>query len=174
MPDRRVIEHVHGILVRERVRFNVADDGQSFLVPVPHGSAAVVVTFHDWGRGQTMISLRAEVLVNVDVKKSNRLETLELLNALNQTALFGRFYLDADRATIQLDYDLLGDELDSEELMNALYTVGIVADETDDQLLTQLGTGERASDVFARENVAVDFDGVPAGTWTDLRPSSGT
>lgn len=170
MPDERVIQQVHGILAREDVRFSLSDGRASFLVPVPHGSAAVLIDFHDWGRGQTMISLRSDVLLEVEVTDDNRLQILEHLNALNQASLFGRFYLDADRSTIVLRHDLLGDELQSEELMNALYTVGLLADQCDDELMHEFGTGVRAADVAAAEDPVVEFfdDSTPA--WEDLRP----
>src|SRR6187397_1833983 len=127
MPNERVIEQVHGILARAEIRFVLSDDRRRYLVPVPGGSAVVLIDFHPWGREQTMISLRSEVLVDVVVTEENRLQVLEHLNAYNQTSLFGRFHLDADGTTVILQHDLLGDELQAEELINALYTVGVLA-----------------------------------------------
>jgi hypothetical protein len=169
MASQRIIEQVHGILAREDVRFVLGDNRSSFFVPVPHGSAAVLIDFHPWGRSQTMISLRADVLVALQVDEQNRLQILEHMNALNQTSLFGRFYLDADRSTIVLRHDLLGDQLQSEELINALYTVGLTADQADDELMHEFGTGKRASDASVIEGMVVDFfdDATPA--WHDLR-----
>jgi hypothetical protein len=168
--NQRIIQQVHGILAREDVRFALSADRESFLVPVPHGSAAVLIDFHPWGRGQTMISLRSEVLVDVEVTEESRLQILEHLNALNQSSLFGRFYLDADRSTIVLRHDLLGDELQADELINALYTVGLLADQTDDELMHEIGTGIRASDAAGREGPVVEFfdDSTPA--WQGLTP----
>ena len=91
-------------------------------MPVPQGSAAVDIDFDTLERGQGVVRLRAHVLEQVDVREDNRLEILEHLNALNQSALFGRFYLDADRTTIVLEHELLADDLDASELMNALFT----------------------------------------------------
>jgi len=117
-----------------------------------------------------MISLRSEVLVDVEVTEESRLQILEHLNALNQSSLFGRFYLDADRSTIVLRHDLLGDELQADELINALYTVGLLADQTDDELMHEIGTGIRASDAAGREGPVVEFfdDSTPA--WQGLTP----
>jgi hypothetical protein len=148
----------------------MGDDRRSYLVPVPHGSAAVVIDFHPWGRGQTMISLRSEVLADVELTEENRLQVLEHMNALNQTSLFGRFYLDADRATIVLRHDLLGDELQTEELINALYTVGVLADQTDDELRHELGTGRRAADIAADGGTILDFADGEVESWHDYRP----
>src|SRR5688572_10140748 len=110
MTRGKVVEQVHGILAGEKIAFEVGPDGRSFRVPVPSGSAAVAIDFDAWGRGRTMIRLRAHVLEEVVVEQSNRLDILEHLNSLSQTALFGRFYLDADRSTIILEHELLGDD----------------------------------------------------------------
>src|SRR5688572_21673738 len=134
MSRGRIVEQVHGILAGERVEFRVGDDGRSFHVPVPQGSAAVAIDFHDWSAGRSLIRLRAQVLEDVELDSRNRLEVLEHLNALNQSTVFGRFYLDADRTTIMLEHELLGDFLDAGELINALQTLGLVADQTDDEL----------------------------------------
>lgn len=142
-----IIDQVHGILAGERVRFMVGEDGRRFHVPVPQGSAAVDIDFEPWGRSQTLVRLRTRVLEEVDVDAKNRLEVLEHVNSLNQSTLFGRFYLDADRSTIMLEHELLGTDLDASELINALYTMGLVADQTDDDLQRALGTGRRAVEV---------------------------
>lgn len=149
MTTSKVIEQVHGILARERIAFTASDDGRSFHVPVPQGSAAVDIDFDTLGRGRGVVCLRAHVLEEVDVRPDNRLEILEHLNALNQSALFGRFYLDADRTTIMLEHELLAEDLDASELMNALLTVGLVADQTDDELQRALGTGRRRLEIPA-------------------------
>lgn len=168
--NKRIIEQVHGILARDTIRFALSDDRNSFLVPVPRGSAVVLIDFHAWGLGQTMISLRSDVLIDVEVTDENRLQILEHMNALNQASLFGRFYLDADRSTVVLRHDLLGDELQAEELINALYTVGLLADETDDDLMREFGTGRRAADSGEMSHLIGEFldDATPA--WQDLRP----
>jgi hypothetical protein len=155
----RIIEQVHGILAGERVVFEVASDGCRFHVPVPQGSAAVDIDFHPWARGRTLIRLHAHVLVELDVREDNRLDILEHLNSLNQSSLFGRFFLDADRSTIVLEHELLGDDLDADELVNALYTVGMLADQTDDELQRSLGTGRRAVEIPAAQ------DAPPAWIW---------
>ncbi len=145
----KIIEQVHGILAGERVAFDVSADGRRFNLPVPDGSAAVEIDFEILPRGANVIRLRALVLRDVQVDADNRLEILEHLNALNQTALFGRFYLDADRASIVLQHELLGDDLDAGELLNAVTAVGASADQTDDELQQLLGTGVRAIEMSA-------------------------
>jgi hypothetical protein len=51
---------------------------------------------------------------------------------------------------IRLDYQLLGDELDAAELMNGLGVIATLADENDDQLRDEIGSGVRAEDVWQR------------------------
>jgi len=112
----------------------------------------VEIDFDEWGRGRTMVRLRSHVLEGLDVLSENRLDVLEHINALNQSALFGRFYLDADRSTIVLEHELLGEDLNADELINALYAIGLVADQTDDDLQRELGTGRRAVELPPAEN----------------------
>jgi hypothetical protein len=164
MTPAKVIEQVHGILARALVAFEVSADGAGFHVPVPQGSAAVDIDFDTLGRGQSVVRLRAHVLDEVDTRSDNRLEILEHLNALNQSALFGRFYLDADHTTIMLQHELLADDLDASELMNALFTVGLVADQTDDELQRALGTGRRRFELPAGSH-ADDAVVAPWGAW---------
>lgn len=171
--NEAVIEQVHGILARAEIRFALSDDRRTYLVPVPAGSAAVLIDFHRWGRAQTMISLSSEVLVDVEVTELNRLQILEHLNALNQTSLFGRFHVDADRSTIVLQHDLLADELQGEELINALYTVGHLADQADDQLKKEFGTGLRAADIAATDGRLVEFFDESALPWEPRGPFGG-
>lgn len=165
MTAPRIIEQVHGILGRAEIGFVLGQDRVSYLVPVPGGSAAVLIEFHDWGRDQTMISLRSEVLVEVEVGEDNRVQVLEHLNALNQASLFGRFHLDADMSTVVLQHDLLGDHLQSDELINALFTVGVLADDADDQLLREFGSGKRAVDLPDGPSAQIDFDDGRSGAW---------
>ena len=169
MTTSKVIEQVHGILAREHVAFEVSPDGRAFHVPVPQGSAAVDIDFETLDRGQGVVRLRAHVLEQVDVRGDNRLEILEHLNALNQSALFGRFYLDADRTTIMLEHELLADDLDASELMNALFTVGLVADQTDDELQRALGTGRRRFEV-----PPASYGDTAAPPWALWPPDGGT
>jgi hypothetical protein len=149
MTRGRIVDQVHGILAGQRIAFDVAADGRSFRVPVPGGSAAVEIDFEGPEGDRSVVRLRSRVLEALDVSAENRLEILEHLNALNQTALFGRFFLDADRSTIVLEHELLGDDMSADELFNALYRVGLTADQTDDDLQRALGTGRRAVELEA-------------------------
>jgi hypothetical protein len=146
MELERVIEQVHGILGIGGVPFSLAEDKQSFLVG--HGSARVFVFFRTWGEA-VVISVRAYLLEEVDSSGDRRQKILDRLNALNEEKFFGKLYL-TDGGTVVLEYDLLGDELDARELLHGLATVSGLADELDDALSAEFGTGVLAEDIAKR------------------------
>lgn len=146
MELERVLEQVHGILGIGGVPFSLGEDKESFLVG--HGSARVFIFFRPWGQA-VVVSVRAYVLEEVDSSGDRGQKILQRLNALNEEKFFGKLFL-TDGGTIVLEYDLLGDELDSRELLHALATISGLADELDDVLSGELGTGVRAEDVAKR------------------------
>lgn len=150
MPDERVIQQVYGILSMNKVEFRTDDTGKSFLVP--YGSAGVFVDFRDWADGQTLVNLHAFVLDQVDVADERRLKILEELNEVNKANYLGKVYLDVEAKTIVLEHDLLGNELDADELMSTLRTVASMADELDDRLRETLGTGRSAKAAWDEAN----------------------
>ena len=145
MPKERVVYQVRGILAEEKIAVERYTTGGAYRFRV--GSAVVEIDFYDWDDGQTIVSLQADVLVNLDLNEDALRSAYEHINALNHMTKFGKFYIDVDRHAIVLEHDLLGDELDASELLNALRTVGKHADESDDLLRGRLGTGDRAGDV---------------------------
>lgn len=157
MPKQRVIHQVRGILAEESIAVERSTKGGAYRFRV--GSAVVEVDFYDWHDGQTVVSLQADVLVNLALDRDALRAACEHINALNHMSKFGKFYVDADRQAIVLEHDLLGDELDASELLNALHTVGEQADKSDDRLRDLLGTGDRAADV---EGLAVGASDDPA------------
>ena len=91
---------------------------------------------------QTVITLRAPVLREVPVDSQTE-AILATLNRLNRESHFGKWALyDAERV-IALEYDLLGDHLQENELMTALTMLARLADQQDDLLQQQFG-GSRA------------------------------
>ena len=150
MPEDRVIQQVYGILSMNKVEFRTDDTGKSFLVP--YGSAGVFVDFRDWSDGQTLVNLHAFVLDQVDVADERRLKILEELNEVNKANYLGKVYLDVDAKTIVLEHDLLGNDLDAGELMGALRTVAMMADDLDDSLREAIGTGRSAKAAWDEAN----------------------
>jgi Putative bacterial sensory transduction regulator len=158
MELERVIEQVHGILGIAGVPLSMNDDRTSFLVQ--HGSARLFVVFRRWNES-VVVSVRAFVLDEVDASGDRLLKVYDRLNALNGERFFGKLYFQPPGAII-LEYDLLGDELDSKELMHALATISSMADELDDSLSAELGTGVKAEEMAKRAQGGGDGPVVPA------------
>jgi len=157
MPDERVIQQVSGILSMNNVNFRTDESMTSFLVP--SGSTGVFISFVDMGE-LTVVSLRAILLDQVDGDGERRQTILEALNEKNRTAPFGCFYFVADDGHIVFDYQLLGDELQAQELMAALSAIASIADQADDELREAIGSGVRAVDAW---NAAQADASDPAG-----------
>jgi hypothetical protein len=146
MPDERVIQQVYGILSMNKVEFRTDDTGKSFLVP--SGSAGVFVDFRDWSDGKTLVNLHAFVLDQVDVSEERRLKILEELNDVNKHTYMGKVYLDVEAKAIVLEHDLLGDNLEADELIGTLSTIATMADDIDDKLREAIGSGRSAKDLW--------------------------
>lgn len=90
---------------------------------------------------QVIITLRAPVLR--EVPHQRRAELLDVLNGLNRETHFGKWaFYDGERL-VALEYDLLGDYLQEDELMTAIAALARVADQQDDLLQQRFG-GHRA------------------------------
>lgn len=89
---------------------------------------------------------------NVDATGERRGKILERLNEINRGGMFGATYLlDGEPAAeIIFQHQLLGDDLESVELLNALGAAAIRANTLDDELIEAFGTGEKWADVTAR------------------------
>jgi Putative bacterial sensory transduction regulator len=68
------------------------------------------------------------------------------LNERNRTLPYGKFFFDPAAGEIHVEYELLGDDLQESEIINALTTVARLADDHDDVLVGELGHGRRAAD----------------------------
>jgi hypothetical protein len=142
----RVTEQAHGILGIAGIPFQMNEDRTSFLLT--YGSARLIVVFRPYN-DSVVVSIRAYVLDEVDSSGDRLLQIYERLNALNAERFFGKLYLEQP-GTIMLEYDLLGDELDARELLHAVSTISGMADELDDSLSAELGTGTKAEDMAKR------------------------
>jgi len=87
---------------------------------------------------QTVITLRAPVLREVPVEPQAE-AILATLNRLNRESHFGKWALYDEERVIALEYDLLGDHLQEDELMTALTMLARLADQQDDLLQRQFG-----------------------------------
>jgi hypothetical protein len=134
---QRLIEQVAGILHRNGVEFDTRADGTQYRILLD--SSATFVSFSDFG-GHRVVSLYSPILQEVD-EAGGVGPILEALNDLNAASRFGRFVYYPELRVIALEYDLLGDDLQEGELMNAVGLVSETANTQDEELKLVLGTG---------------------------------
>jgi len=128
------IEQVAGILIREGLSFETAQDGDGYRLIFD--SAAVFIGFSPW-RGGTVITLSSPILQGIDPVSPGAAAALNRVNRLNNNSFFTKFVF-ADGALI-VEYDLLADRLQAGELMNALSVVATSAEVLDDELVDEIG-----------------------------------
>lgn len=133
-PVRR---QVLAILESNGLRWSEADGGYAMRF----SSAMVLLGFTAVGQ-QTVITLRAPVLRDVPLD-SGPTALLTRLNELNCASHFGKWAFYGDDRLVVLEYDLLGDHLQENELMTALTTLARLADQQDDVLQREFG-GEKS------------------------------
>ncbi len=134
---QRLIEQVAGILHRNGVEFDTRADGTQYRILLD--SSATFVSFSDFG-GRSVVSLYSPILQEVE-EADGVGAILEALNDLNAASRFGRFVYYPELRVIALEYDLLGDDLQEGELMNAVGLVSETANAQDEELKLVLGTG---------------------------------
>ena len=100
---------------------------------IPYQSTRVIVHPIDWTKGRTLLRILAPILVEVDVSP----ELHERLGELNNTTIFGKFYV-RDR-TVFIEHNLLGESLDTGAFRAALASVAHHADHLDEPLRAAFG-----------------------------------
>lgn len=136
MTRHQVYRQICAILEANSLDWTQTSNDDIFL---RFASAGVTIELVDWG-AQTLIQIGSNVLGAVE---QPRKRVLREVNRLNTLAHFGRWVYYEDTATVALEYDLLGDHLQENELMTALAAIARLADYHDDQLQRELG-GQRA------------------------------
>lgn len=132
MTVTRVRRQIAAILEGNGLRSSEQDEGFSLRF----SSAIVHLTPAMLGE-QVLIQLRSNVLCDVPPRPVG--SVLEELNRLNCASLFGKWVYYVEERLIALEYDLLGDYLQEQELMTALATVARLADHHDDILQGVVG-----------------------------------
>jgi Putative bacterial sensory transduction regulator len=112
---------------------------------ISYGSARLNVLVRRAGESSVM-RVSACVVDAIDVSDEEEFRLLRSLNERNRTLPYGKFFFDASASEIHVEYELLGNDLQDSEFMNALTTVARLADDHDDILVAELGHGRRAAD----------------------------
>jgi hypothetical protein len=132
MNESQVRRNVVAILDHNGLPHSDDDNGYA----VRFSSALLRVGFSSIGT-QVVITLGATVLRGVQV--ADRIGLLNRLNDLNQETHFGKWVFYDDETAIAVEYDLLGDHLQEDELMTAIAALARVADREDDLLKDVFG-----------------------------------
>ncbi len=150
-PDQAA-DYVAGIMRRNEIDFGTSEDGRSHQIT--YGSTAVHVNLAPAGDDDTIISLSAVVLEQLDEER--RSEILERLNELNCGNYFGKFCLYD--STIRVEHELLASRMQGEEFMSALGIVAEHSDRLDDALQKKLGgrTWQQVDEDARSEQEALD------------------
>ena len=136
MTRQQVYRQVGAILEAHSLTWTETPAGGMFL---RFSSAGVNIELSNWGE-QTLIEISSNVLSDIDLPTKR---VLKEVNELNMTAQFGRWVYYRQSRTVSVEYDLLGDHLQENELMTGLAAVARAAGFHDDQLQRVLG-GRRA------------------------------
>ena len=124
-------QRIRELLDELGIAWEPADGG---ALKVEAGTTAVYITT-DERAGRSVVSLLAPVLAEVDAPSDRLVELL----ALNADLSFGKFSWHPTERTLTVDYELLGDFLDRDELAVALQAVGDIADTCDERLRPLIG-----------------------------------
>lgn len=100
---------------------------------VPYQSTCVIVHPIDWSRGRTILRVIAPILRDVEPGA----ELYERLADLNNTAIFGKFYLL--EGTVFVEHNLLGESVDREQFRAVLAAIAHQADHLADPLQADFG-----------------------------------
>lgn len=132
MNKQRVRKQVAAILEANSISWTETSAGGLYL---RFSSAGVSIEIGNWG-SQSLIQISSNVLSNVEAESK---QALKEVNRLNTGAQFCRWVYYKKLRTISVEYDLLGDHLQENELMTALAALARTADHHDDHLKQLLG-----------------------------------
>lgn len=133
MSEGEVKRQILAILESNGLHWSSRDGG----LTMRFSSAMLWLSFVEIGH-QTVIALRAPVLRQVPLEAQGP-ALLARLNELNCRSHFGKWALYAEEQLVALEYDLLGDHLQENELMTAVVRIARLADQQDDVLQEEFG-----------------------------------
>jgi len=111
---------------------------------IDYGSARATILVRQTGES-SVFRMSACVLDEVFVDGEEELLLLRSLNERNRTLSYGKFFYHPTAGEIHVEYEILADDVQDSEFMNALTSVTQLADDHDDVLRGELGRGRRAA-----------------------------
>lgn len=132
MSPQRVRKQIAAILEANSLTWKDTPAGGMYL---RFSSAGVAIEVGAWG-SQTLIQIRSNVLSGVEAATKT---VLKEVNRLNEESQFGRWVYYKKSRTVAVEYDLIGDHLQENELMTGLAALARAADFHDDHLQHVLG-----------------------------------
>lgn len=138
MSIRAVRQQVVAILDSNGLSWS--ERGDSYVLRF--ASAVLSIDFTSVG-AQNLLTIRANILREVDPGHKQTAAILSALNGLNCQSHFGKWTLQEGHEAIVLEYDMIADHMQEEELMTALAMLARLADQQEDRLQQRFG-GYRA------------------------------
>lgn len=136
---KQVQSKVQSILTTELGSVRVAADNE---IKINYESTMVTIAVEDYGNNETVVVITA--IVTSETKETPAL--YKFLNDTNVNLRFGSLqYLPGNPSIMILQYTILGDFLDPDELLNAVRAVVLIADKLDDEIVKVFG-GKRFID----------------------------
>ena len=134
--EKQVHEKIQRMLANRFGSVKIDKDGD-FVVK--NESAITFVSAIQWNDDQTIVQIKCPMLVDVPITA----ELTRWIAVEGQRFLFGRTYLnpneDGKAGWVYFQHNLLGDDLDEPELMDALDAVALTSNKLDNELKTKFG-----------------------------------
>lgn len=145
----------HVLVVKEKVGRWLADGGTVQVTnaggfTIRHGSARLFIEVRPWGEDSSLVKIIAPLVFHVAPSP----ELFEHIARHSHDYLFGHLGVTEDddgSMTILFGHTLLGDFLDPDELMHAIYGIAGTGDELDTELAERFGGDTFHDDVEDEE-----------------------
>lgn len=134
MDIQQSVEQVAGILHRAELEFDTHPDGDGYRLCFE--SAGVFIAFAPWRDGVRVV-LTSPIVSDIEPGTAGEAAALNELNRLNQEHGFLKFFYD--EGTLVGAYDLLGDTLRAQDLLNGVFALAATAERLGEELAGELG-----------------------------------
>jgi hypothetical protein len=148
---RPTIKRIVEVLSDAGLPVEVSEDGAQ--IRIRRGSSETVGELQEIA-GELALHLVAPVLVDIDDDGSRTAQVLERVNNLALRVPLVRFAYDQEQHALLMLYDVFLGALRPEDLVAAVHRTTSVADDLDDKLQAELGTGRLAAERGATSDLS--------------------